>query len=65
LIRWINYLTFGLGKFIKEILIIAIPIIPLRTKRSIDETPGDDIATRITTVERIKPVFLAKFPKSV
>ena len=61
------YSTIGLnlGTLSIDILIIATPIIPLNMKRSIAETPCEDMATRIITVERTKPVFLAKLPKSV
>ena len=48
-----------------EILMIAIPIIPLNPNRNIAETPGEEIATLIITVERTYPVFLARLPKSV
>ena len=46
-------------------LIIATPIIPLKVKRIIAEIPGEEIATRIITVDKTKPVFLARLPKSV
>ena len=59
----LKYLS--LDVFSINILNIAIPITPLRVKRIIDETPSDDIATRIMTVESTNPVLRARFPKSV
>ena len=48
-----------------NILSMAIPRRPLSVKSIIDETPSEDMATRMMTVESTKPVFLARLPKSV
>ena len=48
-----------------NILSMAIPRSPLSVKRIIEETPSDEIATLMITVDRTKPVFLARLPKSV
>ena len=50
---------------LENILKIAIPRTPLRVKRIIDETPSEDIATRIITVESTNPVLRARLLKSV
>ena len=57
--------VFCIGLFGINILSMAIPSKPLRVKRIIDETPSDEIATRIITVDSTNPVFLARLPKSV
>ena len=44
---------------------MAMPKSPLRVNKIIDDTPSDDIATRMITVDRTNPVFLARLPKSV
>ena len=44
---------------------IAIPNKPLSVKRIIDETPSEEMATRMITVESTKPVLRARLPKSV
>ena len=49
---------------ILEILRIANPKIPLSVNKITAETPGAPIATLRITVDKINPVFLAKFPKS-
>ena len=49
----------------ENILRMANPSRPLRVNRTIAETPSEEMATRMITVERTKPVFLARFPKSV
>ncbi len=43
---------------------MAKPRIPLKVNRTTAETPGALIATRSITVDKINPVFLAKFAKS-
>ena len=48
-----------------EILSTAIPTTPLNVNRIIDDTPTEEIATRIITVDNTNPVFLARFEKSV
>ena len=49
----------------ENILRMANPSRPLKVNRTIAETPSEEMATRMITVERTKPVFLARFPKSV
>jgi hypothetical protein len=53
------------GLSVTNILRMAMPKIPLRVNRIIEDTPAADMATRIITVERTNPVFLARFLKSV
>ena len=48
-----------------NILSMAMPKRPLRVNKIIDDTPSEDIATRMITVDRTNPVFLARLPKSV
>ena len=43
----------------------AIPISPPSINKIVEDNPPAEIATLKTTVERINPVFLAKFVKSI
>ena len=47
-----------------EILRIASPSIPLSVNSTTAEIPGAPIATLRITVDKINPVFLARFAKS-
>ena len=50
---------------LSEIFSIIMPKNPLSANNIIDDTPVVDIATLIMTVDKTKPVFLARLPKSV
>ena len=56
---------YSLELFGVNIFSMAMPKRPLRVNKIIDDTPSDDIATRMITVDRTNPVFLARLPKSV